>query len=289
MAAYAQLLLDVRQRRIRPGTDDKILLSCNALLIKAFCKAASALGEESYLQEAIDLYKFVQENFKDKSETFLLLHSYKKAEARYPAFLDDYAYLIQAGIALQEATGNQQYLLDTQEYCNYVLEHFADVDSEYLFFSHLAQQDIVVRKLELYDGATPSANAIMAENLLYLGVVFNNETWLQKGVGMLQGMSAAMQKHPGSFAVWAGIYLRQTAGINEIVITGKNIMPTLKKILCYYFPNKIVQSSTEVHIFPLLQHKDFEYDVKLYLCRDYACKPPVYSAEDLLNELKKSR
>jgi hypothetical protein len=289
MAAYAQLLLDVRQRRIRPGTDDKILLSCNALLINAFCKAASALGEESYLQEAIDLYKFVQENFKDKSETFLLLHSYKNADARYPAFLDDYAYLIQAGIALQEATGNQQYLLDTQEYCNYVLEHFADVDSKYLFFSHAAQQDIVVRKLELYDGATPSANAIMAENLLYLGVVFNNTTWLQKGAGMLQGMSAAMQKHPGSFAVWAGIYLRQTAGINEIVITGKNIMPTLKKILCYYFPNKIVQSSTEVHIFPLLQHKDFEYDVKLYLCRDYACKPPVYSAEDLLNKLKKSR
>lgn len=289
MAAYAQLLLDIRQGRIRPGTDDKILLSCNALLIKAFCKAASALGEECYLQEAIDLYKFVQENFKDKSETFLLLHSYKKADARYPAFLDDYAYLIQAGIALQEATGNQQYLLDTQEYCNYVLEHFADVDSEYLFFSHAAQQDIVVRKLELYDGATPSANAVMAENLMYLGVVFNNTAWLQKGASMLQGMSAAMQKHPGSFAVWAGIYLRQTAGINEIVVTGKNIMPTLKKILSYYFPNKIVQSSTEAHIFPLLQHKDFEYDVKLYLCRDYACKSPVYTAEDLLEELEKSK
>jgi uncharacterized protein YyaL (SSP411 family) len=102
-------------------------------------------------------------------------------------------------------------------------------------------------------------------------------------------MSAAMQKHPGSFAVWAGIYLRQTAGINEIVVTGKNIMPTLKKILSYYLPNKIVQSSSVVHIFPMLQNKDFEYEVKLYLCKDYTCKSPVYTADDLLNELKKSR
>jgi len=289
IAENARVLLQTRQGRVRPGTDDKIILSCNALLIKAFCKAYAALGDELYLQEAIDLYQFVQDHFKDPSNEYLLLHTYKNNTARYPAFLDDYACFIQAGIAMQEVTGHQQYLQDAQLYTNYVLEHFADPESPYLFFSHASQQDIVIRKLELYDGATPSANGVMAENLLYLGVVIDKEEWMQKGGSMLQGMSTAMAKHPGSFAVWAGIYLRQTAGINEIVVTGKNIIPTLKTILSYFLPNRIIQSSVALEAFPLLYKKNYETEVTLYLCKNYTCKSPVYTVDELWKEIEKSK
>lgn len=288
LASNEAMLLKARSARVRPGTDDKIIVSSNALLIKAFCNAYAALGDEMYLAEAKNLYSFIQKHFKDHTDQYLLLHTYKLGEARYPAFLDDYAYIIQAGIALQECTGDQQYLLDAKLYCNYVLQYFADEESPYLFFSHSYQQDIVVRKIELYDGATPSANAVMTENLLYLGLVLNEKKWIQKGTAMLQGMGMASQKHPGSFAVWAGIFMRQTVGINEIVLTGKNIIPGLKTILCYYLPNKILQSSDMMQDFPLLQQKDFEKDVVLYLCEQYTCKTPVYTAEALFKVLKKS-
>ncbi|MEX0636044.1 MAG: hypothetical protein WD135_04685 [Ferruginibacter sp.] len=259
------------------------------MLIKAFCKAYAALGDDLYLQEAIDLYQFVQNHFKDPSYEYLLLHTYKNNKARYPAFLDDYAYLISAGIALQEVTSNQQYLKDAQLYTNYVLTNFADTESPYLFFSHVSQQDIVVRKIELYDGATPSANGVMAENLLYLGVVFDKEQWRQKGGAMLQGMSTAITNHPGSFAVWAGIYLLQTVGINEIVVTGNNINPTIKKILNYYMPNRILQSSVELEAYPLLYKKNYESEVSLYLCKNYTCKSPVYTVDQLWKEIEKGK
>jgi uncharacterized protein YyaL (SSP411 family) len=287
LSASARLLLEARSKRVRPGTDDKIILSGNALLIKAFCRAYASLGDAIYLQEAEELYRFIRQHFNDVSGDFLYLHTYKSGTARYPAFLDDYAYLIQACIALQEVTGNQDYLTDAADICSYVCENFADPDSHYLFYSHQMQTDIVVRKVELYDGATPSANAVMADNLFYLGLIFENKKWQHKAVAMLQGMQKAFQKYPGSFAVWAGIYLRQTAGINEIVVTGKNIIPTLNEILCYFLPNKVLQASIKAEPFPLLEGKDFDKEVILYLCKNYTCKSPVYSADDLLRLIKK--
>jgi len=288
LTASAKLLLEARAKRVRPGTDDKIILSTNALLIKAFCRAYASLGDAIYLQEAEELYGFIRQRFKDESGSFLYLHTYKKGTARYPAFLDDYAYLIQAAIALQEVTSNQQYLIDAAEICEYVCEHFADPDSHYLFYSHEIQTDIVVRKIELYDGATPSANAVMADNLFYLGLVFGSEKWQHKAGAMLQGMLKAFQKHPGSFAVWAGIYLRQTVGINEIVVTGKKISPFLNEILCYYLPNKVLQSSSTAAPFPLLMDKEFEKELVLYLCKNYTCNAPIYSVKDLFKLIKKS-
>jgi uncharacterized protein YyaL (SSP411 family) len=105
---------------------------------------------------------------------------------------------------------------------------------------------------------------------------------------MLQGMLKAFQKHPGSFAVWAGIYLRQTVGINEIVVTGKKISPFLNEILCYYLPNKVLQSSSTAAPFPLLMDKEFEKELVLYLCKNYTCNAPIYSVKDLFKLIKKS-
>ncbi len=100
-------------------------------------------------------------------------HTYKKEVARYPAFLDDYAYLIQALIHLQEITGNAEYLYKAKSLTEWVIEQFSEEDTGYFFYTNKGQQDVIVRKKEVYDGAVPSGNAIMAFNLQYLGVVFD--------------------------------------------------------------------------------------------------------------------
>ncbi|MBC7867157.1 MAG: thioredoxin domain-containing protein, partial [Gloeobacteraceae cyanobacterium ES-bin-316] len=285
IAACKLRLIAARNQRTRPGTDDKILLNSNALLLTAFCKAYAALGEEAYKTAAVELYIFIDEKFRDADNTGGLKHTYKNGEARYQAFLDDYAYLIQACIFLQEVTGEQEYLLRAKELTQYVLRHFADEESPFLFYTHKDQQDIIVRKIEMYDGATPSANGIMAQNLFYLGVVFDEKEWLDRGSSMLKSIFNALKKHPASFAVWAGAYLMQTAGILEIAITGREIQPSLERLLEEYIPNKVVQSSTKQWDMPLLRDKNYENDLTIYLCKDYSCSLPLKKISDLLKSL----
>ncbi len=283
-----QILLEARNKRTKPGTDDKILLGCNALLITAFCKAYAALGEEDYKTAAVDLYNFIVDKCKNKCDDGGLLHTYKNNEAKYPAFLDDYAYMVQACIHLQEITSNQQYLLKAKQLTAYVLANFADEESSFFYYTHKDQNDIVVRKIEIYDGATPSANAVMCHNLLYMGIVFDNQSWHLQGIKMLRSVFNGLKKYPGSFAVWAGAYLLQTAGINEIAVTGNHIEPTLRKLLREYIPNKILQSSSQQLSMPLLQQKQFDKEVNIYLCKNYSCNQPVNLVSELLKSLKSS-
>ncbi|RYF87622.1 MAG: thioredoxin domain-containing protein [Chitinophagaceae bacterium] len=283
LEVWKNTLLTARNKRIRPGTDDKILLNANALLITAFCKSYAALGNEDYKQRAVELYAFIDDKFGDG--TCVLKHTYKEGVAKFPAFLDDYAYLIQACLQLQEITGNQDYVKRGRELMQHVLSNFADSASPFFFYTQHEQDDVIVRKIELYDGATPSANGVMAHNLLYLGLMLDEAKWTERGHEMMQGIAHGMKKYPTSFAVWAGIYLNQVLGINEIAITGTAYNSILKEVLQLFLPNKMLQSSTGEDQFPLLLGKDFKRAATIYHCQNYACGKPVYKTADLIKTL----
>lgn len=281
-----QLLLTYRKKRIAPTLDDKILLSCNALLLKAFCKAYASLQIEQYKIAAIDLYQFIELNFIAKGS--ILLHTYKNGEAKLPAFLDDYAYYIDALIALQEITADVKYLFRAKEYLIFLEENFSDEDHCFFYFTSLQQKDIVVRKKELFDGATPSANAIMCSNLFYLASIFDHNNWRKRAEKMLATMVPAIENYAGSFSQWAIVYLQQSFEINEIVITGNNFMQAYKEILGQFIPNKLLlgaQKGDKPELV-LLKNKLFNNDITIYLCRNYACLQPVYTIKELLNSIK---
>jgi len=273
-------LLKQRIKRPAPSTDDKIILGWNALLITAFCKAAAALGDENYKNEAISLFDFVAKKF--SREGMISFHTYKNNEAKHPAFLDDYAYMIQACIQLQEITGNQEYLLEAKKLTAYVLDNFENKTTGFFYYTHQHQSDIITRKVEFYDGAIPSGNSIMAENLFYLSVIFDEKEWHSRAMNLLSNILGAVVKYPSSFAVWAGSLLKQAVGINEIVITGKNIEKERSGLLREYIPNKILQSSAAEREFPLLKHKSFSGTALIYVCRNYQCQAPVIN----INEAK---
>jgi hypothetical protein len=287
--ACCEILAKARAKRTRPGTDDKILLGSNALLLTAFCRAYAALGEESYKLAAIELYEFLDAQFRDPASNGGMKHTFKENNSKYPAFLDDYAYLIQSCIHLQEITSNQQYLNRARELAIYVLNNFFDASSSFLFYTHKDQKDVIVRKIECYDGATPSANAVMASNLVYLGIVFDQSLWKEKALSMLHQVLNGVKNHPSSFGVWAVMYLQQTLGIHEIVVTGGKINAILRELLNQYIPNKILQSSTEVKDMPLLKDKSFPEENLIYLCRNYSCEQPMEKINTLMNRLKNSK
>ena len=284
LAACRDTLLAIRSKRIRPLLDDKALLGWNALMNTACSKVFAATGEEGYRQLAVTNMQFILERFDNAPHFF---HTYKNGIAKYPAFLDDYAFLIQALIHLQEITGEQSWLHRARAITQYVIEHFSDDESQFFFFTGVDQLDIIVRKKEIYDGAIPSGNSVMAGNLLYLGHVFNDRSWKERARGMVVSMSTSLLRYPTSFGVWANQFLEAVVGTKEIVVTGENFAGVHFDILHNFMPCRILQlSSYPFEDFPLLTGKEYRKPYSIYLCENYVCRPPSTSVSGLIQQLE---
>ncbi len=283
------VLLAARHKRVRPLTDDKIILGWNALLLTAFCKAHAATGTIAYKEKAILLYNTLLENFAINDEQIALYHTYKEGQAKIPAFLDDYAYLIQACIQLQEITGDTLYLKKAAALTTFVTAQFSDQAAGYFFYTGSEQADVIVRKKEVYDGAVPSGNSVMTENLLYLSIVFDRPVWQKRAMDDLKGLSAAVLKYPSSFAIWARSMEIAAVGFNEIVITGKEAMQKQNEMLKKYIPGSVLQLSIESNVeFPLLKNKWEDGKTWIYICKNYSCSAPVSTVEAALAMINKT-
>ncbi len=282
-----KILLQARNKRIKPLLDDKILLGWNALMITALCKAASALNDDSYRVLAENSFQFLVKKFDSKVEEVGMYHTYKNGIAKYPAFLDDYAFLIESCIHLQEVNSNTFYLNKAKELTTHVINNFYDFDTGFLCFTNKNQTDVLVRKQEVYDGALPSGNSTMAEYLMYLSVIFDEKDWQTKAETMYKTLQKAIVSYPTSFANWAIYFLNKMYGTNEIVIAGKDFEGIRNSLMMNYIPNKIVMAGkNELKEFPLLNGKRFDESSTLYLCKNYHCEKPVHSIEKLLELLK---
>lgn len=282
---WKQQLMAVRAGRIRPLLDDKILLGWNLLMNIACCEAYGALGNERYLQIALKNIHFLEGHLKMENGEWK--HTWKSDLAKYPAFLDDYAYLVQAYIKLQEVTGDAAFLLKARSVVEFLQEHFADEDSGYFLFTHRDQTDVVVRKKEIYDGATPSGNSVMAANLYYLSIIFDNSDWRKQAEKMIGGLGQSIIRYPTSFGGWALLLQAIVEGVHEIAVVGDKADEIIKEILTHYIPIKIIQrSGGSAVFFPLLDNKHVETDqTGIFLCRNYSCQRPVGSVKEFLSLL----
>lgn len=277
------LLKKERSKRIKPLLDDKVLLGWNALMLQAISKAASVFNDEGYRQIALKNFLFITAAFEETPGSAALRHSYKNGIAKYPAFLDDYACLITAAINLYEVTFDTACLEKARDWCSYVVENFTDEENIFFFFTNKAQTDIVVRKKEIYDGATPSGNAVMAMNLYKLAVIFDRADWRTRSLQMLEGLSPMITKYPTSFGVWAGFFLQNWVGLNEIAVVGRKFAEIDRQISQEFIPNKVKMCSGEKNNgFPMLADRFLDGKTLAYLCRDFSCLPPFTTAEELL-------
>ena len=269
-------LLTARSKRIRPQLDDKILLGWNALMVTASCKAYAALGDEEYKTLAIHSMKFIYDHFYIDEKSGWR-HSYKNGEARFPAFLDDYAYLVEALIHLQEITGDTEWLLKARDLTNWVIDHFSEEQTGFFFYTHENQKDVIIRKKEIYDGAVPSGNAVMMTNLSILGIVFENFEWKERAEQAVSMIEKVVTRYPQSFGVWATLLQALTYGIPEIVIVGKKSEETRNlsnQFLRNFIPSRVFQSATAQNDqFPLLKNKPVSDEPFIFLCKDYSVKP----------------
>jgi uncharacterized protein len=275
-----QILLAAREKRIRPSLDDKIILGWNALMNTACAKAYAATGNERYRQLAIKNMAFMLQKF-EQADGFH--HTYKNEVARYPAFLDDYAYLIQALIHLHEITANTNWLVKAKELTEKVQLNFREEDTPFFYYTAVQQTDVIVRKKEVYDGAQPSGNSVMAYNLWQLAIFFNIQAWRQQSLDMLASLGNAITRYPSSFANWACLLQEVVAGTSEIVVTGNNFAHLCDEILAKYIPHKVLMGAQRpIKDFPLFAEKELAGKTAIYCCRNYTCQQPVFSAAGLI-------
>ena len=276
---YKKILLEARTKRIRPLLDDKTLCSWNALMNVAYSKAFAATGNEHYRDIAVKNMDFILAKMLSGVE---LQHCYKDGIAYINGFLDDYVYLVWALIHLQEITGNQDYLFKAKELLDEVFVKFSDKESVLFFYTATNQKDIIARKIDVYDGATPSANAIIALCLNYLSVVFNEDILRKRFLQMLVSLEPAIVKHPTSFGVWASAIQTYIKTAKEIVVVGKGSNAVIANVLYEYDPIKIIIFSDEQHAkqLPVLNDKLYTKEPVYYLCQNQTCLQPI-------NELSK--
>jgi hypothetical protein len=280
-----------RSKRISPGLDDKIILGWNALMLKAIARAAVVLQDESYKELALFNFNFIIQHFTVPGTASELQHTWKNTEAKYPAFLDDYAYLADACIALYELTFDTKFLQSARLYCKHAVEHFGDDEQLFFYYTHKNQDDIIVRKKEIHDGATPSANAVMAANLFRLAIIFDDAAWLKRSDNMVLAISAAVVKYPVSFAAWACLLMQKIKGATEIVVVGDKALEMTKKIQeLSFIPGAIIMSSVSSdRSYPMLNNKEADSAASIYICNNYMCSAPLSSIDEFIIEIKKRK
>ena len=281
LSSARQQLFKVRDQRIYPGLDDKILLGWNALMCRAVAKAAAVLEDQGYEQIAVRNLDFLLKNFK-KEQGNGFYHTYKEGQKQYDAFLDDYANLINAILAVYELTFDFELLKKAEEIADWVIERFYDADDHLFFFTSAEQTDLILRKKELYDSATPSGNSMMLDNIRRLAILSDRDDYRQISQNMMVKISKAVENYPSSFSLWAISLLNEEKGNAEIAIIGPDYETLATNIRKRYLPNKVLMASNKPNSeYALLAGKPESDETLIYLCENYACQIPVKTIAEL--------
>jgi len=283
-------LLSERGKRVAPGKDDKVILGWNAMLITALCKCGAALGAPEYIAMAENCYQFLETHLKQPDEKERdWRHHWNKQIAVSGAFLDDFASLIQALIELNLVTGKKRYLDTAAALMEEAISRFSDNEGNFFYYTDEAA-GALVRKIETYDSATPSGNAVMADNLWRLSILLDKTSWRERALYMTLAMESLIGHYPTSFGYWATLWQKIAFGTPEIAIIGDSAPETASQVLQHYIPGAILQFSPEaMEDLPLLAGKNVPKGQSfIYLCQDYHCNQPVNSAKALMDRLVKS-
>jgi uncharacterized protein YyaL (SSP411 family) len=281
MKRCREKLFAAREGRIRPSLDDKILLSWNAMMCSAFCHAYLALQQIDYKQIALRNIDFLLEKLPLSENTFA--HTYKNGTTKYEANLEDYAFLIEALLNVYQISFDIKYLAKAEQLAEKVIAEFYDIEEGLFFFTSEKQTDLILRKKDLYDSATPSGNSTMLLNLQKLAILLDRADYRAITVKMLLRIKDSTVRYASSFARWAYGLLQETVGIAEIAIAGENALEKALDLQANYLPPYVLMAATKANEgYALLTEKDFGAEAQIYICKEYSCQRPVETVAEAM-------
>ncbi|MDD3269045.1 MAG: thioredoxin domain-containing protein [Syntrophomonadaceae bacterium] len=281
-------LFAVREKRVHPFKDDKILCSWNGLMIAALAFAARVLDEPGYLQAARRAAAFILSKLRRTDGR--LLASYREGEAVYPAYLDDYAYLIWAMIELYEASYDREFLQTALDLNNEMLRYFGDEDKGGLFIYGSDSEQLIARPKESYDGALPSGNSVAALNLLRLARLTGSTELEERAQKQLNCFADSINAMPGAYAFLLCAALYAAGPDQQIVIVGEaeeaNSSLMLDSINKSYHPFTVSifkQEGEADYNLPdfLKEMQRINGKSTAYICSHFTCQEPITSIHEL--------
>jgi hypothetical protein len=281
-----------REQRVHPSKDDKILTAWNGLMIMALAKAAKALDEPKYATAAVRAAHFLRTKL--RREDGRLLARYRDGEAAFPAYVDDYAFLVWGLIELYEATFRIEYLQEAQALNREMMRLFWDDEDGGLFFTGSDGEELFSRPKEIYDGAMPSGNSAALLNMLKLSKLGYDAALAQKAEEHIRAFGGAVSSYPSGHALFLMALDFAYGEPEEIVIAGNPEAEDTQEMICtvrtQFVPNALVmlhppgeEGAKVAAVIPMVQDKRMLGGrATAYVCRDFSCQQPTNDVEDLL-------
>lgn len=269
-------LLKVRQKRVPPRTDDKMLSAMNALAVCAYCKAYRALGKRAFKQRAIALMGNMLRKFVNH-DTQELYRSYQKGVAKLDAYLQDYALMIKALIDVYQITFKAAYLKKAVQLTEQVRTNFWSAEHRLFYFTNAKNsKKLIARNLPIDDNVIPSGNAVMAMNLHHLGLFYGKPSYLKQAKQMLAKVTSKMIAHPRFYSKWARLALQINRPFYELAVVGKDAEREWTRLQSSYLPQIIVVGSVKPsYEIPLLANRFVQGKTLWYVCSHGFCKLPT--------------
>jgi len=281
LASAKRKLYDVRSRRIWPGRDEKILTAWNAIMLSAFAQAGAVLNEARYLQAAERAAAFVLQNLRTP-EGRLLRTCAVDSPGKLNAYLEDYAYLVDALITLYEATFEPRWLTTAQELAAIMIEQFYDEAGAGFFFTSKDHEQLIARSKDVQDSSMPSGNAVAVIALLRLAALTGNTDYRAKAEATLASLAGLLEDSPlaaGQMLIALDFYL---GPVQEIAVVGSpgdaETQRVISAIRRPFRPHAVVACGIDSHV-PLLKGKEKLDSVTTYVCRNFVCEKPLVGAE----------
>lgn len=279
-------LMKARDKKIRPGTDDKVLTSWNALMLAGYVDAYNALGKSEYLEKAISNGQFITSN--QLSKDGRLNRNYKDGKSSINGFLDDYALTINAFLKLYQATFDPQWLDYSKLLADYCYENFYNDQTKMFDYTSKIDPPLIAKKAEYNDNVIPASNSAMARSLYGLGTLTYNKKYLDTSKQMLNNMITEITKtdYLSFTSNWMQLLLDHINTPFEIAIVGENALKIRNELASNYLGNSIILGSKKEENLDLLKSKYIENATMIYVCQNKVCKLPVEDAVSALDLAK---
>jgi uncharacterized protein YyaL (SSP411 family) len=282
-------LFGLREQRIKPDRDEKVLTAWNGLMLASFAEAGVVLNRPDYTNAARRNAEFVLSNLRRDGS---LLRTWKDGIAKFNAYLEDYAFLIEGLVTLFETTGESRWLNEALALTDRMIREFWDEDAGGFFFTGKSHESLIVRSKDYFDNATPSGNSVAALVLARLATLTNKESYRNLAIAVLREVGDQIRRYPSGFgyALSAADFLLSTP--KEIAIVGKDaadISPLLGETWRRYLPNKVVapRIAGDTATIPLQENRPLVNDLATaYVCEHYTCKQPVTEISALREQLE---
>ncbi|MGH8629222.1 MAG: thioredoxin domain-containing protein, partial [Burkholderiales bacterium] len=282
-------LFGAREKRVRPGRDDKVLASWNALMIQGMARAARIFGRADWRDSAQRAFDFVTSRMRDGTR---LLASYKDGRAHLNAYLDDYAFLAEAALELLQTEFRPQTFQVAVQLADALLEQFEDRDAGGFHFTSHDHERLILRPKPGHDNATPSGNGVAALVLARLGHVLGEPRYLQAAQRTVQVFFPLMAQRAAGFATLATALADVLTPTRSVVLRGPKaeLERWAARLAGRFLPDTLVLAvDSEQQNLPPVLAKPAGAGVNAYLCEGVSCSAPLTDLDQLLQSVTQGR